>query len=236
MLRALTASLLMLVSTLCFAQSVLTFIPPQAIQYLPVVKTESDRLMVNFDHPYYFGALIEHESCISLKHKRCWNPKSQLKTSREEGAGLGQITRTYRPDGSSRFDVLTELRERHLEELKELSWQNVYERPDLQIRSMILLSKENYKYFYNIPDQFERLAMTDAAYNGGRGGVFNERRACGLAANCDPGLWFGHVEKYCLKSKKPLYGNRSACDINRHHVEDVLHTRLPKYKQKFSEF
>ena len=31
------------------------------------------------------------------------------------------------------------------------------------------------------------------------------------------------------KSKIKLYGNRSAYDINRHHVNDVLNNRLPKY-------
>lgn len=75
----------------------------------------------------------------------------------------------------------------------------------------------------------EALAFADAAYNGGIGGLNSERRACKLAPDCDPTKWFGNVELYCLKSKAALYGNRSACDINRHHVKDVLLTRISKY-------
>lgn len=176
--------------------------------------------------------MIEHESCISLTHSRCWNPKSRLKSAREEGAGLGQITRAYRPDGSVRFDALAEIRSKHKNELYELSWSNVYERPDLQIRAVVLKSKDNYVYYMKkASSPFEALAFGDAAYNGGIGGLDKERRACQLAEGCDPSKWFGHVERYCLKSKAALYGNRSACDINRHHVKDVLLIRAPKYQQ-----
>jgi hypothetical protein len=69
----------------------------------------------------------------------------------------------------------------------------------------------------------------DAAYNGGIDGVLNERRACGMTDNCDPQQWWGNVERVCLKSKAPLYGTRSACDINRHHVKDVW-LRMDRYK------
>ena len=75
----------------------------------------------------------------------------------------------------------------------------------------------------------EALAFADAAYNGGVSGVNNERRACKMTPGCDPNKWFGHTEKLCLKSKVALYGNRSACDINRHHVKDVLLVRSNKY-------
>jgi membrane-bound lytic murein transglycosylase MltF len=98
---------------------------------------------------------------------------------------------------------------------------------------VILMTRANWNRLDKlVADNDGKLAMTDAAYNGGIGGVLNERRACGLREGCDPNKWFGHVEKVCLKSTKPLYAGRSACDINRHHVHDVLHTRMPKYKGK----
>lgn len=46
-----------------------TYIPEQAYQYLPVIKKETDNLFKEFPYSFYFGALIEHESCITLTHK-----------------------------------------------------------------------------------------------------------------------------------------------------------------------
>lgn len=217
-----------------YALDVKTYIPKNAIQFLPIVKEEATKFFPELPVPWYFGGLIEHESCVDLESRKCWNPKSELKTKREQGLGLGQITRTWNTDGSVRFDVLSDIRKAHMNELKELSWSNVRNRPDLQIRAIMIMSRTNYKALYMVDDLFERLAMTDAAYNGGLGGVRKERTACGLATNCDPDRWFNNVENYCLKSKKVLYAGRSSCDINRHHVSDILNTRMPKYQQYFN--
>ena len=202
-------------------------VPPQALPYLPVLLAEQ---RAHFTPPVagYFGGLVEHESCITLTHPRCWKPTSRLKTQREEGAGLGQLTRAWHPDGGLRFDALAELRDRH-PALQDLDWATIYQRPDLQLRALVLKVRDDYRAI-PVADGPERLAFADAAYNGGRGGVQRERRACQMATGCDPARWFGHVEHHCLKSKAPLYGNRSACDINRHHVADVLRKRAPKYR------
>lgn len=237
MLARLVSLLSLLVSTMALAApDVKTYIPPQAYQYFPVINKEVHTYLPSFyqDKINYFPALIEHESCISLTHSKCWNSLSRLKTAREEGAGISQLTRAYNPDGSIRFDIIADLKAKHTQALKDLSWSNVYQRPDLQIRAMVLLTKSSYDRL-TIPGiaPMDHIAFTDAAYNGGLGGVMKERRACGLSVNCDPRKWFSNVEKYCMKSKKPLYSGRSACDINRHHVYDVLNTRMPKYQDKF---
>ncbi len=211
------------------AQDVRTYVPPKAQTYLPTVSTEVATQWPQAPSRAYFGALIEHESCISLTHSRCWSPTSRLKTKREEGAGLGQLTRAYTASGSLRFDALADMRAAH-PALSELTWSNVYSRPDLQIRAVVLKIKSNYQALAPNAAPMQRLAFADAAYNGGLGGVAKERRACGLSEGCDPNQWFGHVERHCLKSKRALYVGRSACDINRHHVVDVLKIRLKKYE------
>lgn len=183
--------------------------------------------------PHLLAALIEHESCISLTHSKCWNPKSRLKSAREEGAGLGQITRAYTKDGSLRFDSLADMRRKYPLELGEWSWYNVYDRPDLQIRAIILMMRDNYKSYSLVPDKFEAYAFADASYSGGTRDLNSERRACMMISGCDANKWFGNVEKYCMKSKVALYGARSACDINRNHVTDVLIQRAPKYRPFF---
>lgn len=204
-------------------------IPANAELQRQTLRTEATLFWPEHPKREALPALIEHESCVSLKSPTCWNPKSRLKTAREEGAGLGQITRAYKQDGSLRFDALSEMRAKH-PELRELTWNNVYQRPDLQLRAVVLKLKDDYKALYLIQDPIERLNFGDSAYNGGMGGVQKDRRACQITKGCDPQKWFGHVELTCTKSKAALYGQRSACDINRHHVKDVMTVRAVKYK------
>lgn len=202
---------------------------PRAVQFAPLIKAETQAHWPDLPWPHYVAALISHESgCPALRS--CWSPTAKLKTQREEGAGLGQITRTWRPDGSLRFDSLAEMRSRH-PALREWSWNNVYQRPDLQIRGVVLMSRVNWDSLRLIDDYWERLAMTNAAYNGGLGGVHSDRRACQIKPGCDPQRWWGHVETTCTKSRAPLYGKRSACDINRDHGVHVLKKELPRYRR-----
>jgi hypothetical protein len=154
-----------------------------------------------------------------------------LKTKREEGAGLGQLTRAYYPDGRLRFDALQEMRDTY-SSLGELSWNTIYTRPDLQIRAVVLKSKSDYQNFRNTKEPF---AFTDSAYNGGVEGVNKDRRLCGMTTGCNPQLWFGNVELTCTKSRQPIYAGRSACDINRHHVVDVLKNRSSKYMLEYNK-
>lgn len=215
--------------------SVKTYIPPQAFQYFPVIVKESNLHTPDIYHPAFYGALIEHESCLSLKHKRCWNSTSELLNSREQGVGFFQLTRTWNPDGTVRFDTLSDLRKQYIGELRDLSWLNVKQRPDLQIRSGVLLTKNSIKVLSQVKDPLERLYMIDTAHNMGIGRIAKDRRACGLAAGCNPQIWRGHVEKYCTASRKPMpqYGGRSPCDIGRNHSKDVIEVRLPKYRKAF---
>jgi hypothetical protein len=201
-------------------------LPAGFATYGPILKAEQRAYWPSDPDPAILAALVEQESCTSLKSPRCWNPASRLKSAREEGAGMGQITRAYRADGSLRFDALAGLRDQYGADLAGLSWDTVYQRPDLQLRAVVLMSRDAARPFRGAPAW---LAFGDAAYNGGVAGVQRERRACKLSAGCDPGQWFGHVAEHCLKSRQPLYGGRSACDINREHVHNVFLVRRAKY-------
>lgn len=198
-------------------------VPSQALEHLPTLRTEIRQHWPGHPMPAYFGGLIEHESACPRK-RSCWRPTAQLKSAREEGAGLGQLTRAYRADGSIRFDALAEMRAAH-PALRELDWATIYQRPDLQLRAVVLKSRADW---LRMPDAHARLEFTDLAYNAGRGRVAQDRRACGLKPGCDPDRWHGHVEHTCTASRAALYGTRSACDISRHHVSDVFN-RAPKY-------
>lgn len=213
-----------------FGKAIAEELPKNAQVYAPMLKAEQMRYWANHPAPETLAGLAEQESCISLKSSRCWSPKSQLKSDREEGAGIGQITRAYRADGGIRFDSLAQMRKAY-PDLRDMTWDNIYQQPQLQLRALVLLVKENYNRFPTSIPAMSRLHFADAAYNGGGGGVQSERRACGLIQGCDANQWFGNVELHCLKSKVALYGKRNACDINREHPHNVFLIRSAKYHQ-----
>lgn len=215
------------------AQDVKTYIHPRAVPLIPLIKDQQEEFFSGMPTPWYLAGLMEHESCISLRHSKCWNTISELKTSREQGLGLAQLTRAWDKQGKLRFDNLVNMRKLYPDELGELDWDTFKYRADLQIRTAVIMVRDLYQGFHYIKDDNVRLQMTDSAYNGGKRDVDRARTACGLAKDCDPQKWFGHVEKYCVKSKAPLYGDRSPCDINTHHVKDVFVTRMPKFKPYF---
>lgn len=197
--------------------------------YKDTLYQEIDKTFPEFFIPPYFGALIEHESCISLTHSKCWNPASELKTPRENGIGFGQITRAYNRDGSIRFDTLTDLVRKYPKELNGLTWNNIKVRPDLQIRAIILLWKSNYRLFNNKGiDYWDVIALSDASYNAGYGNVYKDMQVCKMKINCNPKIWKDNVNTTCARNKI-IYGKRSACDIMKHHVDDVLNNKLEKY-------
>lgn len=228
------AGLALIALAITFVGLLLVFAPRAHADTLPAgfhtygatLKAEQRQFWPDHPDPAALAALVEQESCVSLKSARCWNPAARLKSAREEGAGMGQITRAYRADGSLRFDALAGLRDQYGAELAGLSWGSVYQRPDLQLRALVLMSRDSARPFRSAAGW---LQFGDAGYNGGVAGVQKERRACTLSRGCDPGQWFGHVERHCLKSRQPLYGGRSACDINREHVANVFHVRRAKY-------
>lgn len=197
--------------------------PAAAMPLLPVLRSEIAAQWPGHPMPAYFGGLVEHETACP-RPSQCWRPTAQLKTPREEGAGLGQLTRAYSPGGALRFDALAEMRQAH-PALAELDWATIYQRPDLQLRALVLKSRADWLAI----GPAARVEFADLAYNAGRGRVSMDRRACGLKAGCDPGQWWGHVELTCTASRAPIYGHRSACDISRHHVADVTQHLAPKY-------
>jgi hypothetical protein len=209
--------------------NVVSQLPTQAATYLPLLKAEQTARWPDHPWPPMLGGMVEQETCRTLTHSRCWSPLAQLKTKREEGAGLGQLTRAFHPDGRTRFDALAEVRERH-PALRDLSWSNVYDRPDLQLRALVLKSRDDYLTFGPVRSIVNRLTFQLAAYNRGVGGIQAERRLCQVTSGCDPQLWWGHVELTCTASRQPIYSGRSACDINRSHVQRVVEVRAPRYR------
>lgn len=202
-------------------------LPPGAVQNLPVLADEIGARWPGIPMPSVLGALIEQESG--------WKPAARLKTSREEGVGLGQFTRAWAADGRLRFDALAEVRTMDTS-LSGWSWNDPYN-VRYQLRAVVVKNRACYnKVRPLLGDDYNAMAMCDAAYNGGMSGLFAERRLCAAVDGCDPDRWFGHVERHSTKSRVKWHGyGASAYDINRAHVLNVMVKRRPKYAAYFGE-
>ena len=205
--------------------------PVAALALLPTLKAEQLRWWPDHPLPSTLGGQVEQETCPSLKHWMCWNPRAQLKTSREQGYGLGQITRTWRADSTQRFDSLAELRGQYPAALAGWRWDTPsLQDPTLQLRGLILMDLRNWRALSDVPAKGERLAMALVAYNGGLGGLASDRRVCAGTHGCDPARWWGHVEHTSLKSKTavPGYG-KPFFAINREYPRNIIHVRRVRY-------
>lgn len=183
------------------------------------------------DNPYpsAVAGQIEQETCITLTHKKCWSRFAELKTSRERGAGLGQITTVF-----GKFDAMDEAKKLD-NELKDWSWEDTYN-AEMQMVALLAMMKRNYGLFKSTSD-LDRYAFALAAYNGGIGGVQSDQRICRNTKGCDDKLWFGNVENTSLKSRVKLKGYGSSFfDINREYPVNILMKRRQKYKPFIDPF
>lgn len=197
-------------------------LPAGAQVHLPLLRAEIARHWADVPQRATLAAQVEQETCASLRSARCWNPRTELKTAREYGFGLGQLTLT------PRFDNFKEARKLDAS-LRNWQWAERYD-PARQLRTMVLMDRGSYQRLRTVADPHERLAMAFSAYNGGMGGVLADRRLCAQVRGCDPGRWFGHVEAHSLKQKTRAHGyGQSFFDINRGYVRNVMYVRRARY-------
>ena len=232
MVRLIIQFLLLAYCVPAAASQVSTVVPKNALQYLPQLVETQRTVWPAAPIPSFLAAQVEQESCISLTHSKCWNPRAELKTKRENGVGFGQFTRAYRADGSIRFDKISELAAAH-QSLRGWTWERRYD-PGYQLTAIVEMNKAIFGRQKGAATERDRLSFTLSAYNGGEGGVLQDRRLCSNTKGCDPARWLGHVANTSLKSKTPHPGyKQSFFAINREYVTNVLDVRRPKYEQFF---
>lgn len=200
-------------------------LPANAIANLPLLQVELRAHWPGMPMPSAVAAQVEQETCISLRHPRCWSPRAELRTSREQGVGLGQVTRT------ARFDALAELRAQFPRQLAGWAWESptLYD-PALQLRALVLMDRRNWQAVTGAANDREHLAMSFASYNGGLRGLAADRALCAGTPGCDQSRWFGQVERTCTKSQTAAQGyGLSFCEINRHYPAAILDQRRAKY-------
>lgn len=199
-------------------------IPPGAVRYLPVLAAEQREHWPDADLALLAGQ-VEQETCISLRHSKCWSPRAELRTARERGVGLGQITRT------ASMDNLAALVLRHPRELSGWSWSapTLYDSA-LQARGLVLLDRDNAPVATGAATEMDRAAMILVAYNGGACRVRSDRRLCAGTVGCDPARWFEHAERTSLLARRPAAGyGKSFFEINREYPRNILLIRRERY-------
>jgi hypothetical protein len=207
-------------------------VPAQAAEHLPTLVAAQRELWPDAPIPSFLAAQIEKESCITLTHSKCWNPRSELKTPRENGIGLGQFTRAYNADGSIRFDKISELAAAHAS-LRGWSWERRYD-ARFQLIAVVEMDKGIFDRQRSSATSLDQLAFTLSAYNGGEGGLLKDRRLCANTPGCDQTRWIGHVEIHSTKQRVPQKGyGQSFFDINREYVRTILYVRRFKYEKFF---
>lgn len=223
-----------LVGLLLLSLPALASVPPKAKAYLPALVAYQRQLWPAAPFPSFLAGQIEQETCISMTHSKCWSPRAELKTKRENGIGLGQATRAYNADGSVKFDTIGDLRRLH-PELSGWSWKQRYNAA-YQLKGLILMDRDLWHRVKAAESDSERLAFTLSAYNGGMGGVLQDRRLCANTPGCNPNRWKGHVERTSLKARKATSGyGKSFFEINREYVSNILEVRRQKYSPYFEQ-
>jgi hypothetical protein len=211
-------------------QDVRTYIPDGARLYAPLLVAQQRQEWPQMPEPWTLAGLVEQESCITLKHSRCWNPRAELKTSREYGFGFGQITTAYRADGSTRFNKFEELKAAHAS-LRDWDWADRYD-PTRQLTAIVDMSLDLWRRIPPAATAEAHLSFMLSSYNGGVAALLQDRVLCRHTPRCDDGLWFGNVELTSLKSKipQPQYGGQSWFSINRRYVRTIMTIRRGKYR------
>jgi hypothetical protein len=203
-------------------------LPARAQALLPVLKAQQVANWPGMPMPSVLAAQVEQETCASLSHRFCWNPRAEFKTSREYGFGLGQITVT------GRFNVFQELKTQH-RSLQGWSWESRYD-ANYQLLALVLKDRGHFQAIKGAATPADQVAFMLSAYNGGGGGVSQDRMTCRATPGCDAGRWFGHVEKTSYKAKLAVKGyGKSFFDINREYVRNVLVVRRPRYLRAMGE-
>jgi len=188
--------------------------PDRAKRYIPIIKEELCKYWNSLCPKEVIPAQIEKESS--------WRVRAERKVGREYGFGLSQITIVR-----GRFNNFLIAKQKWKEELKNWTWKDRFN-PTFHIRYMILYDKTLYSHMGFATNNFERLAFTLSAYNGGLGWILKDRKVAKLRG-LNPDKWFCNVELVNSGRSKFAY------KVNRYYVRSILLHKIFKYRDCFDE-
>ena len=227
-LFALVAAALFSSAAICASTE--PYVPDNAKKLLPQLASTVDAKWPAFQYPWFLAGQIEQETCITLKSSKCWTPYAELKTDREWGIGLGQLTIAYNADGSERFNAFNDVKKLDAQ-LRDWKFENRYD-ASLQLIAVVVRDKLEFSKITGVENQFEQSAFMFVTYNSGS--TLKDRALCRATQGCNPNLWFGNVEHTSYKSRVAVKGyKKSWFEISREYPVNIMKQRSPKYEQFF---
>ena len=192
-------------------------LPAGARQHLPVLAAAVEQ--------HWPGAPLAQIMAGQVEQESGWKERATLKTSRELGRGLVQLTIAYRADGSERFNAYRDLSGKTF---AAWDWRNDPYNVRYQLTYLTLRDKGDFT-------AMRRLMVNDAeawraalvCYNAGKGRVL-QRRAQAKLAGLPADRWQGGLDRaYTRGEAALLYGRPLYQAVNEYPV--VIFKRSAKY-------
>ena len=190
----------------------------RAKRYLPALKTAIDSHWSAAPMRYYIAGKIEQESAG-------WKERAELKTSREYGFGLAQITIAYNQDGSERFNNFKAAQRI----FKEWQWEDRFN-VKYQLGYTVITDRSNFKQVSRLMrDDDSRWRATLVAYNAGYGTVL-QRRALAIRSGVPADRWVGGLDQVAMAYEQKLLYGRPLVKMRNEYPHIICDVRSPKYK------
>jgi hypothetical protein len=199
----------------CSASYVLT----RAAPYLPILSAA----FVS----HWPDAPIRQHAAGQVEQESSWKSKATLKTSRELGRGLTQMTIAYTSTGKERFNIYRDAVQARA--LKGWDWKADPYNVRYQLTFLVLQDKSNYMQMRHLFASDEEAVKAElVSYNAGAGRVL-KRRAYALLKGLPCDKWTGGLDgAYSPKEAALLYGRPLYEAVNEY--PRVIFQRAGKYR------
>jgi hypothetical protein len=194
-------------------------IPERAKPLLPILSSALD------DH--WPAAPLPHITAGQVEQESAWKQQATLKTSRELGRGLAQLTIAYRADGSERFNSYRDAV--RMRALRGWDWRADPYNARYQLTYLVLRDRAEFTNMRKVMiDDAEAWRAALVCYNAGQGRVL-KRMAYAKAAGMQADRWAGGLEHAHGPGEAALlYGKPLWQAVN--HYPAVVFRRAAKYE------
>lgn len=200
------------------------------ILWLAVPSARADNLQVlsTTINQHWPNAPLRHIMAGQVQQESSWRERATLKTSRELGRGLVQLTIAYRPDGSERFNAYRDA-VRSYRALSAWDWQRDPYNVAYQLTYLVLRDRGQFAVTRrSMADDAEAWRAALVCYNAGEGRWLS-RIANAKVMGLDRTRWSGGLEHAHGKTEdRLLYGRKLWQAVNEYPV--VIFRKASRYE------